>query len=65
MKQEEVKYLELEKTNNGKSLEQARLEIKKLIQSQKDFKNLNKEILILENRLKTKDKLIEKLRNLL
>ena len=62
MKKEEVKYLELEKTNGGKSLELARAEIKMLINSQKGFKELKREIQILERKLETKDKELDKLR---
>lgn len=62
MKQEELKYLESEKVRNGKSLELARAEIKNLINSQKGFKELKREIQVLKRKLETKDKEIDKLR---
>lgn len=61
MKQEEQKYLEIEKTNSGKSLEQARLEIKFLKESQLGFKELKRKVASLERELIKKDKLINKL----
>jgi len=62
MKKEEVKYLESEKIRNGKSLELARAEVKHLIDSQKGFKELKREVQILERKLESKDKELDKLR---
>jgi len=61
MKDEEQKYLEFEKVNSGKSLEQARLEIKLLKISQQGFKALKREVTNLEKEIEKKDKLINKL----
>ncbi len=61
MKEEEYKYLTDEKLRNGGELEQAKLEIKQLNQSQIGFKNLKKQLRRLEKELEKKNKLIEKL----
>lgn len=62
MQRSEEQYLELEKTNNGKSLEQARQEIKELKQSQFEFKNLKRECLKKDTIINNLNKQIDKLR---
>jgi len=61
MKQEEYNFLKEEKIKDGKSLEQAKSEIKRLQDSQVHFKNLDKEVKKLERQLKIRDNKIEKL----
>lgn len=62
MKPEEKDYLILEKTNNGKSLEQARKEIKKLELSQIKFKDLEKQLINKDRIITGLNNQIEKLR---
>lgn len=61
MKKEEREYLEQEKLRNGKTRKQAQLEIKKLNESQKGFKNLNKELKQKDREILRLEKQIDKL----
>jgi hypothetical protein len=58
----EEEYLVLEKTNEGKSIEQAYKEIKLLKASQIQFTKLKQDFKVLNKKLVNKDKDIEKLR---
>ena len=62
MKKAEEEYLVLEKTNNGKSVEQAYKEIEILKASQIKFTKLKRDFKVLNNKLIKKDKEVDKLR---